>query len=242
MKTFAFCFLLSALAVHAQLDRSIIVAARSQARSYTNNAVASGVSFTDNFNRADSSSLGANWTEINGDLQIIGNTLQNASVSVNDSAVYNTPVNTVNQYVKFKIIDDSSLRTCKAILRYTDASSPFYVVECDAQFDTVEWFRVATATFGTVASVQSVSQAITSGDTVGVVVSGTGTSTVVAFWLNPTGAAPTSATLWGGAAPTQTFTNDPANAVDTGSKVGVCINSGSAPGQKLDDFSGGDVP
>lgn len=239
---FAIFILLVASSVYGQLNRGFLSSASRQKRQYVNTPPAATVSFTDDFNRADSSNLGANWTEINGDLQIIGNTLQNASVSVNDSAVYNTPVNTVNQYVKFKIIDDSSLRTCKAILRYTDASSPFYVVECDAQFDTVEWFRVATATFGTVASVQSVSQAITSGDTVGVVVSGTGTSTVVAFWLNPTGAAPTSATLWGGAAPTQSFTNDPANAVDTGSKVGVCINSGSAPGQKLDDFSGGDVP
>jgi hypothetical protein len=220
-----------------QLIRASVVPNRR--RNFQPAAASSGAAFSDNFNSGTLS----NWTIINGTPYNTGTKFSNTNAGFAfEGAVYNTSCNTVQQYVKFTAAQFNAGKLCYAILRYTDSSSPFYIVDFNQPDDTIEWIRVADATFATRVSIQTISQASADGDSVGFVIAGTGAATTIGMWLNPTGAAPTSTTSWGGSAATQTFTTDPASAVDTGSKVGLVIACGSAHGPELDDFSGGDCP
>lgn len=66
-----------------------------------------GAAFSDDFNRADSTSLGANWTEQTSDIEIFSNTFRIVSGSfVNTVAIFNTATTTVNQYAQFSVTAD----------------------------------------------------------------------------------------------------------------------------------------
>ncbi len=200
-------------------------------------------SFSDDFDRANSSSIGSDWTEINGDLEIISSQLTNVTANVWDAAVWNTATASGVQYAKFTINDfNAATKGWFAVLRYTDASSPFYIVGVDRNDTTIAWRRVASATFGTIDNIDATSQSFPSGDTLGIVITGTADATVVKFWMNPTAAAPTSDSLWDGNAPTGTMTGNPAAPVDSGNKVGVATFSGLGRGMDLNNWSSGNVP
>lgn len=65
-------------------------------------AASAGAYFTDNFNRTDNTSLGANWTETGGDLGIASNMLAVQGTSNSRrAAIYNTPTATPYQFVEF---------------------------------------------------------------------------------------------------------------------------------------------
>src|SRR5690348_1344219 len=64
----------------------------------TTNSVTGGgaapQSFSDDFNRANAATLGANWTDINGGMQIASNAGSNENTTTYDSAVWNTSCST----------------------------------------------------------------------------------------------------------------------------------------------------
>ena len=122
------------------------------------------------------------------------------------------------QYIKIKIANDSGGAYPGVAFGYTNPSSPYYNLYFLATEDQVEWGRFGSASEPTWASVSGVGSAVTvnSGDIFGITSTGTGTSTVVRVWRNPTGL-PTAADNWDGIpTPNVTFTNDPASPVDTG--------------------------
>lgn len=205
------------------------------------------VSVSDDFNRSNSSSLGADWTEANGDMEVFSNTISNVSTSTWVHIAHNTSLNTVTQYGKITLISENLTVGAAGhgglVLRYTNASSPFYLVSVNSYGGTLDWSVVDDATHASSSTVQSTSTSFASGDTLAVAVSGTGTSTVVRVWKNATGNAPDSGgTTWNSASPDHTFTNDPSTAVNTGSLLGVAHYSHAGNGWRLDNFYGGDVP
>jgi hypothetical protein len=153
--------------------------------------------------------------------------------------------NTVNQYQRFTITF-ASLSFFQIIFRYTNSSSPFYVLEFDPTNGTFVWQRFANlaafiAGTGTDIQTDNTIAGWTNGDTVSCLVNGTTTSTEVNIWRNATGNAPTSAVLWGGSAPGASMTNNPASPVDTGNVLGIAATQNTANSTKLDTWFGGDV-
>ncbi|MEV6555854.1 hypothetical protein AB0M22_09070 [Nocardia sp. NPDC051756] len=67
-------------------------------------AVSAGAYFTDDFNRANNTSLGANWTETGGDLGIISNQLAvQGTTASRRAAIYNSQTVTPYQSVEFTV-------------------------------------------------------------------------------------------------------------------------------------------
>lgn len=207
-------------------------------------AAAGPTSFSDDFNRADSDSLGANWTEADTDIDIASNT---ATVpltfdNTRNLAVYTgTACTTVNEYVK---VAATFSGTCKPelVLRYTNSSTAFYTLYFDTTNNLLYWEHL-TQIGGTETTVGGpTALTIATGDTLAATITGTGAGTEIRLWVNATGAAPDSATSWGGdTTPDVSFTDNPASAVDTGPYVGICglANNVNAV---FDNFSGGDIP
>jgi hypothetical protein len=159
-------------------------------------------------------------------------------------AIYTgTATNTVNQYAK--VVFTSDLGEYPYIyFRYSAGGSPLYGIQM-YQDGTVGWYRSATATswsgtqIGSTLDVGSIGQ----GQSIGVTVIGTGASTVVRVWLDPVGNAPDAGgETWNSAAPTVSWTDDPATAVDTGNYVGIGGAQGTANYLRYESFFGGDVP
>lgn len=201
------------------------------------------VSFSDNFDRADSDSLGASWSEDQGDIDIATNRLRMAGGSfVYHWAIHATPTSTVNQYVKV-LSPTGNNQYAQVALRYTNSSSAFYFLELDVTSDSWEWFHMTNSN-GTSTSIQKVTLGAGATNVAfGITITGTGASTVIRIWRNPTGNAPDSATSWGGnTSPSYTFTNDPGSPIDTGLKVGLGGQQSAANTVIWDDFYGGDIP
>lgn len=201
-------------------------------------------SFSDDFNRADSDSLGANWTEAVGDADIFSNTLRLSTGSFgNIVAVYSgTACDGVDQYVKVALTNPQGFP--QIILRYTNASSELYVLELDASSDTVTWYHRATPDASGTQIGSPLSVAFTEADIIGVTITGTAANTDIRIWVNPTGL-PTAADNWDGdTTPDGSWlTTDPgANAVDQGTLVGIGGQQNLADTVRLDDFFGGDIP
>lgn len=207
-----------------------------------------GGGFSDNFNRANSDTLGAGtWTEIAGDIDILSNEASSpATFDFSEkAAIYSaTACTTVNQFVKMDL-PASNANGCRpgAIFRYTDSSSPFYEVrvQLSGPASAIWWVRLATPGGTETAVGTHGSFNLTPGTTVGITCSGTGNSTVINFFLSPSGNAPTTASLWGGAGPDLSMTDDPASPVDTGAYVGIG-GIGAAGLMTWDNFIGGDIP
>lgn len=201
--------------------------------------------FSDDFNRTDSTNLGSNWSEDAGDAAIATNRLL-LSTSGWDPIVikHNTALATADQYilVTFPVKNETYPHI---IFRYTNSSSPFYAIIFYLQNLEPKWARSASAAMmldaveiGSASSLGSWN----AGDSVGITVSGTGDDTVINFWLRPTGTAPSAANLWGGAAPSASITVNPgANAVNSGSYIGLGGVQGSAGDIVFDNFFGGDI-
>lgn len=198
--------------------------------------------FSDDFNRADADSLGANWTEFGPDTDIASNQASAPNSFGNESkgaAYTGTACSSVNQYVKITIPTDVS--KAGALLRYTDASTECYAVRMDLLNDIFTWDHL-TSPAGTASQIGfSSTLTLGPGDVMGVTITGTGNSTVIRVWINPTGL-PVSASNWDGdTTPDHSFTDDPADAVDTGNYVGI---QGVWSGGVItwDNFFGGDIP
>lgn len=153
---------------------------------------------------------------------------------------------TVNQYQRFTLSAFASLSFLQIIFRYTDSLSPFYVVEFDPTNITIVWqyfANLAAFIAGTSTTIQTGTpiSGWTAGDTVSIVINGTGNATELNVWRNATGNAPTSASVWGGAGPGANYTNNPAIAVDTGVVLGIAGTQNTANSTKIDTWFGGDV-
>lgn len=192
-----------------------------------------GVTISDNFDRADSTSLGANWSEEYNNTQILSNQLSNVSTST-CLVVHQTPLSTVSQYGKLKLA--SSAGAWILVFRYVNIASAYNEVGVNALTGNVFWDSNGV-------NIESTALGFTGGDTFAATIIGTGAATVVRWWKNPTGNAPDAGgTTWGSAAPTGTFTNDPgANAADSGLYVGLEIYGATAGSDAIDDFFAGDV-
>lgn len=193
--------------------------------------------FSDDFTRADNDSLGGNWTEADGDIDIFSNTARLSEGGFGENfAIYSaTACTTVNQYVRFTYQTEGGYPQIP--LRYTNSSTAFYFVEFSNT--TVDWYHKSQiGGTSTQINASSGSISIASGTVIGITVSGTGTSTEVKVWINPgTGTDPTT---WGAA--TITFTDNPASPVDTGGYVGLGGVQGSADVVRYSAFYGGDTP
>lgn len=204
-------------------------------------ATSTGVSISDNFNRADSDSLGANWTEQATDIDIASNkaSVPDLASVVPAIATHNTPLSTVNQYARAVIQRGTLFSGPQFIFRFTDSSSAFYTVAFDVNGTTWKHY---TAVGGTISTVGNNATPPASGDTVGITITGAGNSTVVRVWYNPTGNTPDSATSWGGdATPDVTLSDDPASPVNTGNIIGIGAVNNNGDTVTIDDFFGGDL-
>lgn len=200
--------------------------------------------FSDDFVRPDNASLGANWTEAAGDLDIFSDTLRCVTGGFAENvAIYSAEgLTTTSGYIRVTRRDDGSFPSL--IFRYTNSSSAFYYLSFSNT--NVSW-NSRSAIGGSDTQIGS-SVSITSG--VGTVFAitwtGTGSGTEIRIWANPTGGSntPTSSSDWGGdVTPDVTFTDDPgANAVDSGAYVGLGGYQGSANTCRFEGFFGGDTP
>jgi hypothetical protein len=201
--------------------------------------------FSDDFNRADSDSLGANWTE-HGDMDILSNTLSVATTSYAWTfAIYATDVTTISQYA-YVTFPAGADEYPQVVFRFTNDSSPFYHVEVDGYIGLVKFFQRSSlgGTSTQIGSDGSTGGGAIAGQSYGFTITGTGASTAVRVWKNPTGTTPTSATNWGGdTTPDAVWTTDPGGlAVNTGLKVGIGGQNGSANRVRFDFWAGGDIP
>lgn len=209
----------------------------------------SGASFSDDFNRANSDSLGASWTEVTGDTDITSNGMSFANSGgsyVNHWAVYSgTATTTVDQYVKVTFAAGIAADTYpQVVFRYTDASSAFYFLELNCATNTWSWYRRSAAAGSStqIGGTGDVAGSCSSAS-FGITLAGTATATVFRIWLTPTGDAPSAADTWGGDnTPDISFTTDPADAVDAGNYVGLGAQNLTANIVVFDSFWGGDIP
>jgi hypothetical protein len=193
----------------------------------------------DDFNRADSASLGAEWTEDVSGWEIKTSKLRWLAPGFNlkIATFTGTPCTTVDQYVKATLEAGTGIDLHSFIFRYTDASSPFYELEFNSNTDVISlirWASVggASSVVGTEAHVMSYPV------TIGATIEGTGNNTNVRIWIGASGL-PTSESNWGGAE-TYLIEDNPASPVNTGSIVGL---AGQTNGDLIfDDFFMGDAP
>lgn len=196
-------------------------------------------SISDDFNRSDSGSLGANWTDETGGFSIASNQAQAELESfTRNTSVHVTGAGNVGHYVRIKATISSSAFP-GVVFRYTDSSSAHYVVDWST---TQIWWSYYPDISGTARNIIN-GQAITftSGNHLGVTVIGTGAATRVRIWLNTTASAPDAGgTTWDSAAPDINQLVDAGPYADTGTKVGIAqwwnTPSGTAT---IDNFSAG---
>lgn len=201
-------------------------------------------SFSDTF-PTDGDSPGAGWTEqASCDMDVISGSLRTMAASFADHCAARTDTSlAADQYVKVTFLDPGSGSNFPRIyFRYTDSSSPHYVVTFTGASGVVEWERFA--------SIGGASETVQSGDhgaansyrTFGVTIEGTGTDTVIRVWVSPTNNTPTNISNWdSGSDPADlSFTNNPTSAVDSGIRAGLGGVSSIAEGCRFDDVYGGD--
>jgi hypothetical protein len=213
-------------------------------RAGTGGGGGSPAAFSDDFNRADSASLGANWTEAAGDQAIFSNGLRQVTASYGKIyTIYSgTPTNTVKQYLRVQFVDDGG-EYPGVILRYQNSSSVFYSLSHDSN-DLWEWYSCPNTT-GSCTLIGTVDTGTFSdGQHFGLTIDGTGTSTVIRIWKSPTANTPVSATEWdsGDTTPDGSLAQDPASAADVGTYVGLTSAAGNANTVRMDNFFGGDAP
>jgi hypothetical protein len=196
-------------------------------------------SFSDDFNRADSTNLGANWTEAAGFASIATNRLSLDNVGFGTNWVVTTAAFAATQYVKVTFADGPTSDFPQIVLRYADGTSAFYAIEVAAGSGGVDWYNYVEHDPGTAVKVDEGALAVADGDTIGVTVEGTGNNTTVRVWRNPAGL-PSAADDWNGdTTPDVTMTGNPPAPADAGTKVGV--GGFSSTPLLFDDFFAGDL-
>lgn len=205
-----------------------------------------GTSFSDDFNRADSDSLGANWTEQTGTWDIASNELRctEGVAYARATAIYSgTGLSTANGYVRITIASSSTGTFYPQIIfRYTSSGSAFYTMELQPAENHAIWGYCASASADSSTIEDQASVTVDVGDVWGITWTGTGASTVVRLWRNPSNTTPSAIDGWdsGGDTADFSFTTDPGTAVNTGSYVGLRSYQGAANNAKFDNLYAGD--
>lgn len=203
-----------------------------------------GDTASDDFDRPDNVSLGSNWTEAYSDQDILSNRLNlRTGGYVKNLAIFSgSATASTDQYVKAVVYSTASGGYPEMVFRYTNSSSAYYAIEFNVDGDTALWRRYPTAAGSSADISAATAITVTTGDVFGITVSGTGDSTVVRIWRNPTGNFPNSATDWGGdSSPDITFTDNPASPVNSGTYAGVGGYQSTVGTISFDNFFTGDV-
>lgn len=199
--------------------------------------------FSDDFNRANSCDLGANWEQWGGTACINSNAYRLSTGSFAQvTTMYATSANSLTQYVKVTVGVNSQYPWL--VFRGTSSTDPFYTLQLDGNNATIDWYHYADASAASGTAIGSGGTipggAFSVGTTLCITVDGTGASTVVRIWRACTGT-PSAADNWNGdTTPDLSLTDDPgASAVDSGMQVGIGGQQGSADTVTLEDFFGG---
>ena len=218
-------------------------------RASTETGIAGGVpssevDVSDDFNRANSSTVGGSWTEITGNCSISSNTLLGVSGSLVQNLVrHSEPMASLTQYMKAIM---SGWGTADAYITFifrwgASNSSQSYGVSFSAIGDGVSWFRYINTSAGSYDPIDSGAITVNGGDNFGVIVDGLGNNTVVRIWRNCTGL-PVSASNWNGdTTPTLAFSTNPFPALDTGTSIGVGISCADSNSAYIDNWFGGSL-
>lgn len=200
--------------------------------------------FSDDFQRGDESPITTPWTVISGAVNLVDNEAFSPNPfdnGVRAAAYTSEACTTVNQYVKITITASTGANNRGgAAFRYTDGSSPIYVLRADDLNDQLQWIRQATPG-GSEDTIDFEAHAVSWPLTLGVTLEGTGDSTVMRVWISPTDNTPTDAATWDAGAADYTLDANPASPVNTGSFVGF-EGLGAFGDLGWDDFYGGDIP
>jgi hypothetical protein len=203
-----------------------------------------GVALTDDFNRANSSTVGGLWTQVAGNCDISSNTLLAVSGTYAHNCLrHNTAVASITQYMKATFSGwGSNDAFIGFIFRWAVANTgPSYVVTFSALADDVTWARYSNTSAASYTTISTGSLSVVGGDTFGVTVDGTGTNTTVRVWRNCTGL-PSAANNWNGdTTPSLTFTTNPPTPVDTGTGLGLALAPETSNGVYVDQWWGGSL-
>ena len=113
-------------------------------------AVTFTTNVSDNFDRADADSLGSNWTEILGDIDIVSNAARGMTASNYSMAVWTANAMGVSQYVR-QTPDSTggSGQYSYSFFRYTNASTRCYGLELNYSTGMATWFSFIPSTGAT---------------------------------------------------------------------------------------------
>ncbi len=156
-----------------------------------------------------------------------------------DWAYHTTTIGSVNQFVKITIIGIDANTVLGVAFRVQGATVTDHLY--------LLWFTNAVYYWTHSANgidTHIVTGAFVVGTSFGATITGTGDSTVIRVWNNPTANAPISATEWdsGDSTPDLELTTNPgANAVDTGNYVGVAITQNIANVGIMDNLYAGNL-
>lgn len=178
---------------------------------------------SDNFQRSNSTSLGVNWTESSGDSSISSGRLLFVTASIDNSNTFNISNGSANHAVKFQIYDAGS-DYFYFNFRFTNSGSPYYQVYRAPGGGWV-WQKIASIGGAATSIDTQAGGSYVSGDSYGLTVFGTGSSTEIHIFRNPVADADDiiSYSEWdSGDTPYVVFTADPgASSVDSGNLAGV---------------------
>jgi hypothetical protein len=198
---------------------------------------------TDIFNRADNTDLGANWTEDAGTaLAISTNQLAGNPGGGTLIARHNTATDSATQYVKIKLVEIGTTSHSVGVLIRSPAGTTgdSYAIEFDGS-GAANWYYYLSQAYHE--SIQSTAGGqFADGDTAGITVQGTGNSTVVKIWKNPTNNCPVDANNWDAVSDAADYTLDADNThlvADTGTSVAVFVYGTAGTTLILDDFYAG---
>lgn len=192
--------------------------------------------------------LGPYWNVLAGSFDILGSRFPQDGVArvrtgggVRNVAVFARPCDSSDLYAKHYFSTLNAAAVGHSILRFTDPTLPYYVLLFDRDANTVTWKRQNLS--GTIDDTIGGPTALTvdAGDGFISTIEGTGNSTTIRIWRNPAILDVYSATNVGGdTTPDVTFTDNPANPVDTGTYYGwggTCTAANDIQGS---DMYGGD--
>jgi hypothetical protein len=194
--------------------------------------------FSDDFSTDQVDGSPQCWTEDDAVWSVSAGVLSNSGAESNAVIRYSTETSTVTQYVKAAVVnyvDQEGL-----YFRVDGATGCGYVLTYKTTGDDLLWQRFNNDDWAATIETIDAGGAISDGDSLGITVQGTGISTIVSVWDNPTNDAPTDVDNWDSGSDTADFifTANPATACDAGKYVGVrAQNSASSH----DDFFAGDT-
>ena len=196
------------------------------------------IGYYDNFEGADLSAWHLSVGNYN--LDTVNDNVD-ATAADENAMAYDSPVNTVDQFARIKLVSGSvGSEVFGVIFRYS-AGSQYYAVYYDNQGSgTIYWERWNdTGYLGMIQSVTSPDFAV--GDVFAATITGTGTNTVVRIFKNPVSLSPINATSWDSTDDyLAELTSDPSISSDTGKRIGI-TNWRVAGDNTVDDFYCGDI-